>query len=105
MPKGIPRWLLTHQVSIEPYEGHNAYGPVYGAPVQVAVFVDAKRARDTDDNDDERVAEATIYAPLDTRAPTGSRVTHQGHVSTVVRVLARDGSGLPTPDHLEIHTK
>ena len=32
MPR-MPRWMLKHRVTIEPFTGDSATGPVYGAPI------------------------------------------------------------------------
>lgn len=101
----IPRWLLTHRITVEPYEGANAHGVMYGPAGEERAFVDARRTFNESGERSQRDAGATIYVQLNTRANTGARITHRGHVSTAVEVLPRDGGGLPTPDHVEITTE
>lgn len=100
----IPGFLLRHQVTIEPYDGSSAYGPLYGAPVTVRCFLDeqTRLVRAADGHD--VTSNATLYCRLDAvTAPPESRVTlPDGTQRTVVAALRRDGGGLPTPDHLEL---
>lgn len=103
---GIPRFLLAqagHDVTVEPYEGSGAYGDIYGPPTIVRVVVDASRRLVRNDAGDQVISESTLYAPLTTRAPAGSRVTlPDGTRSTVIRASPRDGGRLPVPSHLEV---
>ncbi|MFB8241998.1 hypothetical protein ACFC58_36235 [Kitasatospora purpeofusca] len=99
----IPGWLLRHRVSIEPYEGDGAYGPVYGTPGTVRAFVDAKVREVRSPTGEQVVSSSTAYCPPGTAAPPGSRVTlPDGRQTHVIAVYERDGGGLPTPDHTEI---
>ncbi|MGW1679390.1 hypothetical protein [Saccharopolyspora sp. NPDC002376] len=103
---GIPAWLLMQAgqtVTIEPYEGTGAYGPVYGPAVQVRAVVDAARRLVRNAEGAEVVSETTLYVPLSTVAPAGSRVTlANGTRSTVIDAKTRDGGRLPVPSHLEV---
>ncbi len=99
---GIPAWLLRHTITLERYLGVNAHGEVYGDPAEVPAFVDDSRRLVRDTEGREVTSSATVYAPLNTQAAAGDRVTHNGRTSTVLTVAYRDGAGLPTPDHCEI---
>lgn len=103
---GIPRWLLSQagdDVTIEPYEGSGAYGDIYGPPVTVRAVVDASRRLVRNEAGTEVVSETTLYAPLSTVAPAGSRVTlADGTRTTVITAKRRDGRRLPVPSHLEV---
>lgn len=99
----IPGWLLRHTVTVEPYTGDGAYGPVYGAAVEVRGMVDEQTRMVRSPGGEQVVSSSTVYVRLDTTAPPGSRVTlPSGRRTTVINALRRDGSGLPTPDHLEL---
>jgi hypothetical protein len=99
----VPAWLLRHTATIEPYLGNSATGPLYGPPVTVACFVDAKRRMVRDATGTQVVSNTTIICPLSTVAPAESKVTNaNGTNGTVLQSLRRDGGGLPTPDHLEL---
>lgn len=99
----VPSWLLRHRVVIEPRTGSGPFGDIYGPPVEVRAFVDSTRRLVRAETGNEVVSETTVIAPLGTVAPTGSRVTlPDGRTAVVIASKARDGGGLPTPDHLEI---
>ncbi|MEU6778554.1 hypothetical protein ABZ912_05075 [Nonomuraea angiospora] len=98
----LPDWLFRHEASIEPFEGDGAYGPIYGAAVTVKCLVDDERRLVRDAQGAETVSDTTIFFPPGTRCPEGSRVTVNGRVTTVIASYARDGGGLPTPDHVEV---
>ncbi|MEV1167341.1 hypothetical protein [Nonomuraea sp. NPDC049784] len=98
----LPDWLLRHEAVIEPFEGDGAYGPIYGAAVTVKCLVDDERRLVRDAQGAETVSDTTIFFPPGTRCPEGSRVTVNSRVTTVIASYARDGGGLPTPDHVEV---
>jgi hypothetical protein len=100
----LPGLWLRHEVTVEPYEGDSAAGPLYGNPIVVRCFLEEKirlvRAR----GGREVTSGATFYCRLDAvTAPPESRVTLPGgRKTTVIQQLRRDGGGLPLPDHLEV---
>lgn len=98
----IPAWLLRHQAIVEPLTGEGPFGPQYGAAGAVQCFVDEKRRLVRDAAGAEVVSETTVYMPLDTVCPAGSRVTVNGRQTFAITASRRDGGGLPTPDHLEV---
>jgi hypothetical protein len=99
----IPGGFLRHQVTIEPYQGEGANGPVYGAPVTVRAFVDETTRTVRGSDATTTTSSATFYARLDTVAPQQSRVTlADGRKTTVLAALRRDGGGFAVPDHLEV---
>ncbi|WP_067184620.1 hypothetical protein [Microtetraspora niveoalba] len=98
----IPRFLLRHTAMVEPLIGEGPFGPAYGTPVEVRCFIDEKRSLVRDAEGSEVVSSTTVYMPIDTVCPVGSRVSANGRTSTVLTSSRRDGGGLPTPDHLEV---
>lgn len=100
----LPGFWLRHRVTVEPYEGSSANGPIYGAPVSVRCFLEESSELTRTSDGTERVSTARYFARLDTiEAPPQSRVTlPSGRVATVIDVARHDGGGLPTPDHLEV---
>lgn len=100
----LPGWLLGHEVTVEPYEGSGPYGEVYGSPVVVRCFLDQQTRLVRDAGGNQVTSSTTFYAELDAvSAPPTSRVMlPDGHTTTVIAELRRDGGGLPTPDHLEV---
>lgn len=100
----IPAFLLRHSVTVEPYQGNTANGPSFGPGVAVACFLEEGNKLTRDKDGHEVTSTAQLYARLDTVAPPQSRVTlPDGRVSTVIQAMRRDGGGMPTPDHLEVH--
>lgn len=100
---GIPGFLLRHTVTVEPFEGEGPFGTTYGAPVEVRCFVDEKRQLVRNNEGSEVVSSTTVYMPLNTVCPVGSRVTVNDRTTTALTSSRRDGGGLPTPDHLEVN--
>lgn len=109
----IPSFLLTHSGVVEPYQGVTGSGvESFGSGVAIArCFVDEKprvvRGNANGGPGDAKVAEMTVYAPLDldpASVPIGSRFTHDqtGRTGIVIAVSRFDGNGLPTPDHVAI---
>ena len=103
---GIPPWLLARagaDVLVEPLAGEGATGPVYNPGTTVRVIVDDTRRMVRDATGAQVVSETSLFAPLDTTCPVGSRVTlPSGRVAYALAVLTLDGGALPVPSHLEI---
>ncbi|SDM46394.1 hypothetical protein SAMN04487981_101605 [Streptomyces sp. cf386] len=95
---------LRHTVTVEPYEGNSAVGPLYGQPVQVRCFLEEKNRLVRAPDGREVTSSTTFYCRLDAvDAPPESKVTLPGDRQTTVIDQARhDGGGLPLPDHLEV---
>ncbi|GAA3441060.1 hypothetical protein [Planomonospora venezuelensis] len=98
----LPAFLLRHTVTVEALTGEGPYGPEYDDATTVRCFVDDKRRLVRDATGGQVVSETTVYMPLSTTCPVGSRVTVNGRTTTVLVSARRDGGGLPTPDHLEV---
>jgi len=95
-------------ITVEAYEGPGAYGPVYAAPAQVSpcVVEDTRRlvrVQTQDAAGHEAVSSTTVYAPPETTAPPGSRVTlPSGRTAKVLAASHLDAHGHPLPEHLEL---
>lgn len=102
----LPGFLLTHEVTIEAYEGDSAYGPRYADPVAVRCFLEQRTRTVRNREGQEVVSSGTFYARLDEAqdaCPAESRITlPDGSTTLVIAALPHDGGGLPTPDHLEV---
>ncbi|MER5213701.1 hypothetical protein ABT063_24795 [Streptomyces sp. NPDC002838] len=100
----IPGYLLRHQVTVEPYEGDSAVGPLYGDPVTVRCFLEEETRLVRAPDGREVTSSSTIYCRLDAvTAPPESKVTlPDGRETTVIAQIPHNGGGLPTPDHLEV---
>lgn len=104
MVSRVPRWLLRHRITIEPYEGDSAYGPVFGPPVvdvPALVSEDVRLVRAPDGR--QVVSSATVVLDLDTTVPAGSRITlPSGRTTVPITVSIVDAPGLPVPAHREV---
>ncbi|MEV8600444.1 hypothetical protein AB0465_11260 [Streptomyces griseoviridis] len=99
----LPRSLLRHRITAEPYEGETSTGPRYGPPQTVRAFVDEQTRAVVSPGGETVTSSSTAYAAPGVTLPPLSRVTlPSGRVTTVIAALPRDGGGLPTPDHTEI---
>jgi hypothetical protein len=79
----------------------------YGAATAVQCFREARNRLVMDSGTAkgaQLVSEATVYLPTGTVCPVHSRVTLTDGAGPreVMQVLDRTGTGLPTPDHLEV---
>lgn len=99
----IPEFLLQHTVTIEPFEGNGANGPVYGAPVEVPCFRDDKRRLVRSASGSQVVSSSTVFCQPGTVAPPESRVDLGTRVATVITMADRDGGQLPVPSHVEVN--
>ncbi len=95
---------LRHQVTVEPYEGDSAGGPVYGDSVSVRCFLEEKTKLVRAPDGREVTSSSRFYCRLDAvTAPPESKVTlPDGRQTTVIDQQRHDGGGLPLPDHLEV---
>ncbi|MGW4648043.1 hypothetical protein [Kitasatospora sp. NPDC004289] len=99
----VPGWLLRHQITIEPYLGDAAYGPVYGPPVTVRCLLEEKTREVRSSTGEQVISSSTAYCPPGTTGPPSSRVTlPDGRLTSVIAKLDRSAPGLPTPDHVEL---
>lgn len=99
----LPGRVMRHTITVEPYLGDGAYGPLYGPPASVRCFLDEQTRMVRSPDGRQVTSTSTAYCPLATVCPTESRITlADGRKPLIIAVLRRDGGGLPTPDHTEI---
>lgn len=98
----IPGFLLRHRVTVEPYEGQGAAGPVYGSAFTVRCLIDNKRRTVRGIDGDQVLSSAMLLCPPGTRIPNQSRVDLGDRSSIVINTAVREYPGLPTPDHVEV---
>jgi hypothetical protein len=102
---GFPGFLARHEVTVEAYLGSSAYGKQYGPEEVVRGLLERRVRVVRDQNGNEVTSTATFRTDLDAvnDFPPESRVTlPDGRTTTVIGAEPIDGSGLPTPDHLEV---
>lgn len=99
--------FYVHTASVETFEGAGAYGDVYGAPVVVACFAEAKRRLVRAKDGEQVVSESTLYMGTADGAlfVPDSRVTVGGKVSYVITQNVNDAPGLDLPEHAAITLK
>jgi len=103
---GIPAWLLRQQVTISPYLGDTGYGPAWGEPVTVRAYTVRETHTVLDAQGKEVISGSTVFVPPGTVAPALSRLAlPDGTTTTVLVRMDRDGGGMPTPDHVELHVQ
>lgn len=99
----LPAFMLGHEVTVEPYTGSSAYGPLYGPPAAVACFLDQQTRTVRSPTGQEVTSTSTLYARPGLVCPAESRVTlPDGRITRVIARLDRSGGGMPTPDHVEV---
>lgn len=100
----VPRWLLRHRITVEPYAGDSAYGPTYGPPVAdvpALVALTVRRVRDREGR--EVTSTATVYAGADLDCPAESRITlPDGRTTRAIAVAEHTAPGLPVPESVEV---
>lgn len=100
----VPRWLLRHRITIEPYRGDSAYGPVYGPPAADVPALVAETVRTLRDRAGrEVVSTAQIIASPDLDCPAESRITlPDGRITRAISVAHHTAPGLPGPQSTEV---
>ncbi|MFF4751826.1 hypothetical protein [Streptomyces sp. NPDC001270] len=100
----LPAWLLRHTITVEPYRGSGAYGPVYGEPAAASALVAETVKQVRDPTGAVVVSTAQIYAGPDLVCPVGSRVTlPHGRVTRVLTIASHTAPGLPVPESTEVY--
>lgn len=93
-------------ITVKPFAGSGARGPVYGEPFTFMGAVDDRRKLVRTADGQEVVSETRVFGPIDTpRVPDGSLVTLPEPFTRETRVLAvsrMTSGGLDTPNHLEV---
>lgn len=102
----LPRFMLRNTVTVEPYLGNSANGPLYGPGVAVACYLEDGRQITRRKDGTEATSVARFFArpeSLPDGLDPGSRVTlPDGRHTAVIQAQHYGGAGLPTPDHYEV---
>lgn len=97
----VPTALLRQRITIEPFEGESAYGPVYGTAVEnIPARFDGQRRTVRKADGTDLIASGTVIVRPDVTVAAQSRVTIDSTVYEVVDVVP--GQGLSRPSHLEV---
>lgn len=100
----VPRWLLRHRITIEPYLGDSAYGKRYGPAVEdvpALVSETVKTVRNAEGREVTSTAQVIAEPGLD--CPAESRITlPDGRTTTALTVAHHTAPGLPVPQCTEV---
>lgn len=88
----LPGWLLQQQVTVETYRGESAYGPLYDPPVAIRCRHESKRQLVRDRTGQEVVSESRLFAFPEAALTPESRVSVDGHTTTVLTVARHGGA-------------
>lgn len=98
----LPRRFRTHTISVEPYAGTGAHGPVFGTAVPVECRVEEKVQLVRSDTGEEVVSSSIVYCDLATVIPAESRVTVNGRVTSVLNAASFDTAGQSRLEHKQV---
>ncbi|WP_405659734.1 hypothetical protein [Streptomyces sp. RK9] len=100
----VPRFLLRHRVSVEPYLGDSAYGKRYGPTVADVPALVAETVRQVRAPDGRQViSTAQVVTDPGLVCPVGSRLTlPTGRTTTAIAVAHHTAPGLPVPACTEV---
>ncbi|WP_371652495.1 MULTISPECIES: hypothetical protein [unclassified Streptomyces] len=100
----VPRWLLRHRITVEPYQGEGAYGAVYGPPVADVPALVAETVRTVRDREGREVTStAQIIADPGLVCPAESRITlPDGRTTKAITIAHHTAPGLPVPQSTEV---
>ena len=103
----VPTALLRSRITVEPFQGDSAYGPVYGAPVyDVPARVEGKRRAVRKADGTDVISTASVTVRPDVNVSVESKVTIPHPVTAVdetfevLEVLT--GEGLTRPAYFEV---
>jgi hypothetical protein len=98
----LPSRLRTHTITVEPYQGTGARGPIFGTAVEVTCRVEEKVQLVRSNTGEEAVSSSTVYCDSDVVIPAESRVTVNGRPTSVLAVANPSTGGRSRLDHLEV---
>ncbi|HEY3683467.1 MAG TPA: hypothetical protein VGL93_10530 [Streptosporangiaceae bacterium] len=101
----LPRRMMPHHITVKPYLGEDARGPVYGPPVSVRCSLRSKRRMVRDQTGAEVVSEGLASAAPDaaTVAVARSLVTlPDGRETSVLVCKPNDDGGAGAWQHTKI---
>ncbi|MFD7647874.1 hypothetical protein [Streptomyces sp. KR2] len=100
----VPRYLLRHRITVEPYLGDSAYGPQHGPPVADVPALVAETIRLVRDRQGREVTStAQIIADPGLDCPAESLITlPDGRTTKAVSVAHHTAPGLPVPQCTEV---
>ncbi|MGW3057687.1 hypothetical protein ACWC98_17445 [Streptomyces goshikiensis] len=100
----VPGWLLPHRITVEPYEGDSAYGPLYGPPLAEVAALVSETVRTVRNREGREVTStAQLITAPDVACPPESRITlPSGRITTALHIAPHTAPGLPVPGTQEV---
>jgi len=100
----IPRWLLPHRVTIEPYAGDTGRsGKTWGAPFVTRAMATPTDKLITDQEGRQVVATAQVIIGPGIDCPVESKILLPGGIKGRVASVAKyTAPGMPVPDCTEV---
>lgn len=96
----IPKWMLNQMVTIRPFLGNGAYGPIYGPEYEARCRIEVNRKKVTDREGNEVVGSARAFFPPEIDPPVESEIVWDGRKYEVIE--SRRQYGLRRPSHTEV---
>lgn len=95
---------MTSSASVSPLEGEGAYGPAFGAPVDVMCWPEQSSKQVRAAGGEETTSSTRLWcsAAHEPLFPVGSSVTFAGRTSEVIAVSVHDPGALRLPRLLEV---
>lgn len=92
--------MLNQTVTIRPYLGNSAYGPIYGPEFSAKCRIEVVRKKVTDREGNEVVGNARAFFSPDVDPPVESEIVWDGRTYEVIE--SRRQYGLRDPSHTEV---
>lgn len=87
----VPLSLLPHELTVQPFKGSGAYGPVFDAPVTVRARVEGRRRTVKRGDGSEVISSAMATIRPEVEVPIESKATWEGRSYEVLDVLPLTG--------------
>lgn len=101
----IPAFIMQETVTVQPYEGDSAFGPVYGDSFTVKAYGEQGRRETVDQEGREVTADAWLALPPDTAIKAQDRVDWLDRSYAVVNVAKYRPFGKPSHIEAELRSR
>ena len=80
----LPQFVQPHVVTIEPYEGEGAYGPIYGDTYTIKGYYVEKEEYSRNDDGDEVLSSSQLYTSENITLQKKSKLTFESNTKEVL---------------------
>ncbi|AQS72347.1 hypothetical protein B1H29_31675 [Streptomyces pactum] len=99
----VPRKVLRHRLTVEPYQGSSSVGDVYRPAEIVRCLLDESTQQVTTPGGENVTSSSSYIAWPDHQPPLNSRVTlPDGRKTKVIKVGRVNAVGLPVPNNTQV---